>query len=167
VSAAATGWVFEHSPYIGAAFALHLALADVANDAHGNELWMSVPTMARKARLSERHVRRGLARMVQDGMLEVVSREAGKSACYRVLTPADPGHHVTPDSTSPLTGSASTPDIPYPQTPDTVSAYPKEGKNPRDPKRRRGSMSRVDHRSAARPPPAAAVRDHARKATRP
>lgn len=108
MSAQAVGWVFHESPYEGAVFALHLAAADIVNDAHGNELWASVATLAGKARMSERHARRGMSRLVRDGFLEVLSVEPGKVCRYRFLMP-DPGHGVTPDMVSPLTNESPDP----------------------------------------------------------
>lgn len=70
MSAAATGLVWEHSPYRGATFLVHLAMADVVNDAHGNEFWMAVPGLARKCRLNRRTVTEAIATMVADEYLE-------------------------------------------------------------------------------------------------
>ena len=89
MSAEATGWVWRNSPYSGGSLNLHLALADVANDTHGNELWMSVATMAAKARLSERQIQRVLRDMVDKGYLKVLSTEHGKTVHYRFLMPVD------------------------------------------------------------------------------
>lgn len=108
MSADAVGWAFRNSPYKGAVLALHLAIADVVNDLHGNEMWMSVPKLAGKARMSERHARRGMAQLVRDGYLEPVSEQPGGVSRYRFLMP-NPGRHVTPDVVSPLTNEAPDP----------------------------------------------------------
>jgi len=84
MSAEAIGWVFRHSPVTGAAFQVHLALADSANDQNGYELWMRVRTIAQKARLSEGAVRRALAELVEHELLVVLddgrSRDDAQSA---------------------------------------------------------------------------------------
>lgn len=135
MSAEAVGWVFSDSPYDGTMFALHLALADIVNDTYGNEVWASTTTLATKARVSTRSVRRGLQQMVKDGTLVLVAAEEGKPRRYRfvmavqeALDLPDPGHSVTPDTTSPLTLVHPTPAkvsppprTPRPRTPDTVS----------------------------------------------
>lgn len=75
MSAEATGWVWRHSPYRGAELLVHLAIADVVNDAHDNELWMSTAALAHKARVSRSTVTAALAQMVAAGFLRVL--EAG------------------------------------------------------------------------------------------
>jgi hypothetical protein len=102
VSAEAVGWVFKESPYKGAMFALHLAIADTVNDTYGNELWASVAHLAGKARLGERSVRKGLAEMVVDGNLELLSAQDGHVRRYRFLMPADPCTSCTPAQDAPL-----------------------------------------------------------------
>lgn len=102
MSATATGWVFDKSPYKGALFALHLAIADTVNDTYGNELWAAVATLAEKARLGERIVRKGLAQMVDDGLLELVSARNGHVRRYRFLMPANPCTSCTPAQGAPL-----------------------------------------------------------------
>lgn len=77
VSAEAVGYVWKESPYIGAQLLVHLAIADVVNDVHGNEFWMSTAALARKARVSRATVSRSLTHMAEHGYLEVL--EAGKS----------------------------------------------------------------------------------------
>lgn len=101
MSAQATGWVFSSSPYKGALFALHLAIADTVNDAYNNELWASVNSLAEKARLGDRIVRKGLAQMVNDGFLELMSAKEGHVRRYRFLMP-DPCTTCTPAQGAPL-----------------------------------------------------------------
>ncbi len=52
MSAKATAYVWDFSPFNGSTLLVHLALADVANDAHENELWMSLGSISKKARVS-------------------------------------------------------------------------------------------------------------------
>lgn len=91
MSAEATGWVFRHSPYTGATFAVHLAIADSVNDQHGNELWMRQSQLAVKARVERGTVSRSLDRLVADGLLTVLedNSRAGKANRYRFEFPAD------------------------------------------------------------------------------
>lgn len=72
MSAEATGYVFRASPYQGAAFAVHLAIADSVNDQHEYRFWMSIATLARKARVSERAAQYSLRKLVCDGAIELV-----------------------------------------------------------------------------------------------
>lgn len=109
MSAEATGWVFRESPYQGAMFALHLAVADTVNDTHNNELWASASTLAKKARVSERSVRAGLSQMVNDGLLVRVLERPGATTLYRFTMPDNPCTGCTPAGTAPLQPDAPTP----------------------------------------------------------
>ena len=77
-------WVWDHSPYEGKALLLHLALADFANDA--GEAWPSQPTLAKKARCTERYVRDAVATMEQDGYLSVSKPSNGRDSHRYTLT---------------------------------------------------------------------------------
>lgn len=77
MSAKAVGWVFEHSPYRGHAFVIHLAIADVVNDLHDNELWMHNANLAQKARCSGTTVRDTQREMVKAGYLIRLGGETG------------------------------------------------------------------------------------------
>lgn len=68
----ACGWVWRHSPLTGAQLLVHLAIADVVNDAHGNTFWMSTEALARKARTSRSTVTETLRVLREAGLLEVV-----------------------------------------------------------------------------------------------
>jgi len=61
------GYVWEHSPYKGAARLIHLAIADNANDA--GECWPHLPTIIRKANISQASAYEALKRMQADGLL--------------------------------------------------------------------------------------------------
>jgi hypothetical protein len=84
VSAQATGWVWTSSTHTGSVLLVHLALADVANDAHGNELWMATGTLAAKTRLGRRTVQRALRILTESGDLEVVEEAPGRPVRYRL-----------------------------------------------------------------------------------
>jgi len=97
VSAEATGWVYRHSPYRGALFSVHLAVADSVNDQHGNEFWMAQGTLASKARVGRQAANTALAGMVADGYLEILEEGGGRSrpSHYRFLFPDVPVTHET------------------------------------------------------------------------
>lgn len=87
MSAEALGWVFRHSPLTGAAFQVHLALADTANDEHGFELWFKQSTVAQKARVTRQTVNNALARMAELGLVEKVGSRPGGVVVFRFLMP--------------------------------------------------------------------------------
>lgn len=124
MSSEAVGWTFRSSPYSGAMFALHLAVADTVNDAHNNDLWASAPFLAGKARVSERSARAGLAQMVHDGLLVRVAERPGTTTIYRFLMPDNPCTDCTPARTAPLQPTAPTPatDRATPATSDRTPA---------------------------------------------
>jgi len=77
VSVQATTWVWDHSKAQGAGLLVLLAIADAANK-EGAESMQSVPTIARMARTTERHVARCIVKLVEMGELE----RTGKSSRY-------------------------------------------------------------------------------------
>lgn len=79
MSGKAIGQAFDHSPYKGTAFVVLLAVADVVNDVHEHEFWMTSSRLADKAHTTPGNVRHCLARMVADGWLEVVDAGGGRS----------------------------------------------------------------------------------------
>jgi hypothetical protein len=86
------GWVFEHSPFTGATFAVHLALGDVANDLNGHELWASIETTAAKARVSESSARRAYTELAEAGFIEKLHSGGGRHQTnrWRFLFPEVP-----------------------------------------------------------------------------
>jgi hypothetical protein len=93
VSATNEAYVWEHSPYTGATFLIHLALGDIANDSHGNELWAGHQGLALKCRVQRETVTRAIARLVADDFLyEFPDQHSapGKPVRYRFLTPDQP-----------------------------------------------------------------------------
>jgi predicted ArsR family transcriptional regulator len=89
MSAEATGWVWRFSPYKGhhAKFLIHLAVADVVNDAHGNEFWMSHTNLAEKVGVTRETVARWFADAVDLGLVECVTDNSrrGRPNCYRLV----------------------------------------------------------------------------------
>jgi predicted transcriptional regulator len=138
MSGEAVGYVYRHSPYNGATFNIHLAIADVVNDAHHNKLWMATDTIAQKTRTNRRTVQRAIDTLCNDGFMELVEKATQhRPATYRFLFPnvdpvwvsEQPG--VTsdpPEVTSHPSGVTSDP-------PEAVSRHPnsnnsKERKEP-------------------------------------
>ena len=80
-------FVWEHSPYTGDLFIVHLALGDIANDTYEARLWVSREQLAKKARTSVSTVKRALRRFVVEGYLEVVQEGGGRGKVteYRFL----------------------------------------------------------------------------------
>ena len=90
MSAEAVGWVYKHSPYTGAKFSVHLAIADSANDVNDYQFWMALGKLGRKARVGRQAVSASVATMVKDGMLEVIRQSEGgrnRPSVYRFLMP--------------------------------------------------------------------------------
>jgi hypothetical protein len=83
VSAEATGYVWRHSPYRGAVFAVHLAIADVVNDQNHNELWMGQRNLAAKARTDRKTANLALQTLVADGMVTLLEEHRGKPCKFR------------------------------------------------------------------------------------
>jgi hypothetical protein len=94
------GWVLDHSPYTLGTRLVHIVLAERANEDHDWELWYSIGTVAKKAKVSRRTVASALAQMRHDGMLAVVDDASGKPTRYRFLmpTPADSAYPTPADS---------------------------------------------------------------------
>jgi hypothetical protein len=76
-------WVFERSASELAARLVLLAIADRAND-EGSDAWPSIPTLAKKAHVDERTVRRSIERLERLGELRV-ERQIGRSHIYTVV----------------------------------------------------------------------------------
>ncbi len=94
MSAEATGWVWRESPYEGERLLVHLAIADVVNDAHDNEFWMGVDQLAQKARVSRSTVQRTLADMVARDLLVKLTQGGsgkGQTSHYRFPLRVSPG----------------------------------------------------------------------------
>jgi hypothetical protein len=83
LSAEATGWVWRHSPFHASSLLVHLAIADVVNDANGNELWMTVEALAAKARVGRSSTVTALTSLVDGGFLEVTERGGGRGRATR------------------------------------------------------------------------------------
>lgn len=90
MSGQALGYVFDHSPFRGADFAVHLAIADVVNDLHDHEFYMQARRLADKARVSHDTAVRSLKTLVDRGYLESLGHvERSRTVRYRFLFPSD------------------------------------------------------------------------------
>jgi DnaD/phage-associated family protein len=76
--------VWEHSKHDGSKLLVLLALADHAND--DGVCWPSIPRLAKRARISERQVKRIVQDLADSGDLEIVSRGDGRghSTIYKL-----------------------------------------------------------------------------------
>jgi hypothetical protein len=89
MSAETWAWCWAHSPFSGTKLIVHLALADIANDAHGYELWVSTEAIANRARCNRGTARRALLELIEGGFLEVLEDRSAsnRSSKYRFLQP--------------------------------------------------------------------------------
>jgi hypothetical protein len=89
VSAEAVGYVYRHSPYEGATFQVHLAIADSVNDQNRNEFFMRLHRLADKARVTRQSVSRAVGRLLEDAFLVMVAEGGGRGrpARYRFAFP--------------------------------------------------------------------------------
>src|SRR5260370_36862185 len=88
MSIAVMNWVWASSPTSGNERLVLLALADACSRDDGSGCWPSAATIARKASISDRTVRRVIARLEADGQL-LVHRgggRAGSTNSYTVVT---------------------------------------------------------------------------------
>lgn len=84
MSIQAMNYVWEHSPYTGTKRLIHIAIADVVNDMHGNEFFMKNEGLAEKAACTRSYANQVLKEMVDDGALEVVGMK-GPIVNYRFI----------------------------------------------------------------------------------
>lgn len=151
MSAEASGWVWRYSPYKGAQLLVHLAIADVANDVHDNQFWMSTANLAGKARVSRATVTATLTEMVESGHLAVI--EAGGSnrvpTRYQFLTSPTTG--LVEEPTRPTTG--------HDMTNQRSSTRPTTGHKPKEQPKR-------TQRAGAKAPAASSLPTPRRRATK-
>jgi hypothetical protein len=131
MSIAVMNWVWANSPTSGNERLVLLALADACSRDDGTGCWPSAATIACKANISQRTVRRVIGRLEADGQL-IVHRGGGRAGAtnsYTVVTVIhSPGQTVTPDNPSGGdTGDTPPRTQPCQGTPDTaVSPDPPE-----------------------------------------
>jgi hypothetical protein len=103
MSIAVMNWVWANSPVSGNERLVLLALADACSRDDGTGCWPSAATIARKASICDRSVRRVIARLEADGHVKVHrgGGRAGSTNSYTVVTVIhNPGQNVTPDKLS-------------------------------------------------------------------
>jgi len=100
VSIAVMNWVWVNSPASGNERLVLLALADACSRDDGTGCWPSAATIARKANVSDRTVRRVIARLEAGGHV-IVNRGGGRAGSTNAYTVVlgihSPGQTVTPD----------------------------------------------------------------------
>ena len=87
MSSDAIGWTWRHSPFKGTTLAVHLAVADSANDQHDYRFWLNQKTLAVKVRSSRQSVGVALSKLEGEGFLRRIrgGKSAGSSAEYRFV----------------------------------------------------------------------------------
>lgn len=142
VSSEAVGWAFRHSPYKHGAFAVHVALADTANDLYDYEIWFKLTRLAEKARVGRNTAQAAVAAMVRDGYLETLKARGGgrlgAPAVYRfvfvegvpvVFEQKSTGPNTGRPKTGPVANNTSNEDAPQVQLADSCPLIePKEPK---------------------------------------
>jgi hypothetical protein len=117
-------WVWANSPTLGNERLVLLALADACSRDDGTGCWPSAATIARKANVSDRTVRRVIARLEAGGHVRVHrgGGRAGATNSYTVIAGAySPGQTVTPNILSGGDSGDTPPRTqPYQGTPDTA-----------------------------------------------
>lgn len=89
MSAEAVGYVYRHSPYTGAAFTIHLAIADTVSDQNNNKFWMATDNLAAKTRTSRRTVQKAIDQLCDDlFIIETRPANQHQPATYVFLFPA-------------------------------------------------------------------------------
>lgn len=104
MSGKATGFVWEHSPYHGATLLVHLALGDVANDMHDNELWMSIGSVAKKAKVSRSTASAALKELCDGGFLRMLQSGQNERKPSRYWLRTSPESGLVPEIAEPESG---------------------------------------------------------------
>jgi hypothetical protein len=87
MSAQAVGHVWKYADFGGAKLLVLLAIADIANDVHNNEIFMGSERLAAKCRMHPGNVRKRLKELVADGWLIELELGGGmgKTTRYRFV----------------------------------------------------------------------------------
>lgn len=105
----ALSWVFDNSPYSGTKLVIHLAIADVVNDLHGNRFYASNETLARKAHTTRPTANATLHEMVEDGYLSVAgTKKLGGKTLVEYQFEFVESHVSDPDTTNLRVSDADT-----------------------------------------------------------
>lgn len=81
MSVLVSGLVWKHAAVKGGTFTVLLAMADISDD-DGGEIWPSEVTLASKARMTTRQLRRCIAELEKLGMVECVEKASGRADHY-------------------------------------------------------------------------------------
>ena len=87
MSAQAVGHVWRYADFGGAKLLVLLAVADIANDVHNNEIFIGSQKLAAKCRMHPGNVRKRLKELVEDGWLIelAVGGGMGNTSRYRFV----------------------------------------------------------------------------------
>lgn len=107
MSVEATSYVWKHSPYRGQTLLVHLAIADVANDAKGFAFYATSQWLADRCRMNAGNVRTHLGSLVRDGFLDVIEPGGGRGVptTYRFKFPRRGEAEFEPEETASETAS--------------------------------------------------------------
>lgn len=130
LSSQAIGSVIEHSPYKGAAFAVHMIIADVVNPQNGNKFWMSFNSTAKRARITRRATIIAIGKMVQDGLLRLVEKRDNNSSVYEFILPSSEHHSLVGSEPASPGSEHRTPEVVNTVPVGSEPASPKPNKNP-------------------------------------
>lgn len=79
MSIKAMNWVMDNSPYSSDRYVVHLILADIANDGHGQEIYINQEKLAKRCRITRPALNRIMGQMVVDGFLVDTGKRTGKT----------------------------------------------------------------------------------------
>jgi len=83
MSAQAVGHVWRYADFGGAKLLVLLAVADIANDVHNNELWIGSEKLGAKCRMNPGNVRKRLKELLEDGWLIELAAGGGMGKTTR------------------------------------------------------------------------------------
>lgn len=85
MSSEALGHAWRYSSHRGPTFLVLIAIADIVNDANGNEFWMSLDNLAKKTRMARSTVAEAMKEIEESGWVERVKSDPGKTVRYRFV----------------------------------------------------------------------------------
>tara|TARA_Y100000361_G_scaffold152757_1_gene172958 strand:+ start:937 stop:1692 length:756 start_codon:yes stop_codon:yes gene_type:complete len=131
MSTQALAAVIEHSPYKGAAFAVHMIIADVVNPQNGNKFWMSFNSTAKRARITRRAAINAVKTMLEDGMLILVEKRDNNSSIYQFVLPDSMDFSLEGGEHNSLGGEQISPEVVNTVPVASEPSSPKPNKNPK------------------------------------
>lgn len=85
MSADARAYVTRYSPYRGATYTVHQAIAEIVNDTKGWRFWMGRDRLAKRSRVTTRAVEQALASLESGGFLVRLRGGKGRPCEYRFV----------------------------------------------------------------------------------